>query len=329
MEASNQLMRFILEKWISQPIYAAAELGLADLLSPDGDHIDNLAKKSGTHGPTLYRMMRALASVGIFKETKEKWFELTPMGECLKADALGAMALMFHSHWSVKAWARFLESLRTGKCAFELAHNISLTQWLDHNPEAAMIFNKANAIKAARSHSVILTACDFSEHKTVVDIGGGVGALMLEILKSNPKVQGVVADTPQTVQEAKKQIESQNLENRCRAVECDFFETVPKGGDAYLLSNILHDWPDDRCEVILKNCYDIMNPGAMLMVIEMLIPERNEPSIAKLLDLEMLVMTGGRERTEGEYYQLLKKAGFKELKTVSPGGDLSIIQGIR
>jgi len=217
-----QLMKYIVGRWISKPIYVAAELGIADMLADGPKSIEELAQASQSHAPSLYRMMRALASVGIFFETEAKRFELTPMAEYLKTGAMRSIALMFNSDWSDKAWGYFLDSVKTGVTAFEKAHGMSVSDWLEKNPQAAEVFNEANAIKAGSSHRAIVDVYDFSGINTLTDIGGGLGILMAEILIANPLMEGVVADTPSVIQKTVKMIQTRGIEDRCQAVECVF-----------------------------------------------------------------------------------------------------------
>ena len=324
-----QLMKFIVGRWISKPIYVAAELGLADMLAEGPKSIEELARTSQSHAPSLYRMMRALASVGIFFETEAKRFELSPMAEYLKTGSMRSIALMFNSDWSDKAWGYFLDSIKTGGTAFEKAHGMSVSDWLEKNPQAAEVFNEANAIKAASSHRAIVDVYDFSGISTLIDVGGGLGALMTEILIANPLMKGFVADIPSVIQKARKAIQSRGLEDRCEVVECDFFKEIPAGRDGYLMSHILHDWPSDKCKIILENCHQAMKPESKLLIVEMVVPPGNQPSIAKLLDLEMLVTTGGRERTEKEFKTLLESSGFKLLQTIPTKESICVIEGIR
>lgn len=324
-----QLMNFIVGKWISKPIYVAAELGIADMLAEGPKTIEELAQASRSHGPSLYRMMRALASVGIFSETEAKRFELTPMAECLKTGAMRSIALMFNSDWSDKAWSCFLDSVRTGDTAFEKAHGIQVSDWLEKNPQAACVFNEANAIKAGSSHRSIVDVYDFSGIHTLTDVGGGLGVLMAEILVANPFMEGIVADIPSVIQETRKTIQARGIEDRCQAIECDFFQDIPSGSDAYLMSNILHDWTDEQCQIILNNCHRAMKTDSRLLIVEMIIPPGNEPSIAKLLDLEMLVITGGRERTEAEFDHLFVSSGFKLSRVIHTKEGVCIIEGIK
>lgn len=324
-----QLMKFIVGKWIAKPIYVAAELGIADMLAEGSRSVEELAQASRSHAPSLYRMMRALASVGIFSEAEGKRFELTPMAECLKSGAMRSVALMFNSEWSDKAWGYFMDSVKTGDTAFEKAHGMPISDWLEKNPRAAEVFNEANAVKAANSHRAIVEVYDFSGIHTLTDVGGGLGALMAEILIANPLMKGFVAEIPSVIQKARKMIRSRGLENRCDVVECDFFKEIPAGSDGYLMSHILHDWSADQCKIILRNCHKAMKPGSKLLVVEMVVPPGNQPSVAKLLDLEMLVTTGGCERTEKEFKVLLESSGFKFSRTIATKESVCIIEGIR
>lgn len=324
-----QLMNFIIGKWISKPIYAAAEFRIADILADGPKNIEEIAQTSGTHAPTLYRMMRALASVGIFSEIEDRNFSLTPMAELLKSGAMRSIAILFNSEWSDKSWGYFLDSIKTGNTAFETAYGMPVSDWLEENPKAAMVFNEANAVKAAGSHRAVINAYDFSGIKTLTDVGGGVGALMTEILMANPHMKGITADLPSVILDAEKFIKTKNLEDRCQTAVCDFFKSIPAGSDAYLLSNILHDWPDEKCQQILKNCHQAMGAESKLLIVEMIVSPGNGPSIAKLLDLEMLVTTGGRERTEDEFKQLFEVSGFNLSSIISMDGNNYILEGIK
>ena len=324
-----QLMNFIVGKWISKPVYVAAELGIADMLTEGPKSVDEIAKESRSHAPSLYRMMRALASVGIFSEAEEKRFELTPMADLLKTGAMRSIALMFNSDWSDKAWGCFMDSIRTGCTAFEKAHGASVSDWLEDNPHAAEVFNEANAVRSAGSSPAIVDAYDFSGINTLTDVGGGFGVLMAEILIANPSMNGIVADIPSVVFRTNEIIKSRGIEERCKTVECDFFKNIPSGSDAYLMSNILHDWSDEQCHIILNNCCRAMKSKSKLLIVEMVIPPGNQPSIAKLLDLEMLVTTGGCERTENEFKDLLKSAGFQLSRNIPTKAGVSILESIR
>lgn len=329
----QQLMQFILGKWISKPIYAAAHLGIADILSDGPLSIDELAKKTESHGPSLYRVMRALAGVGIFMEKEDGLFALTPMAELLKKGVLQAVAIMPNTDWNEKAWSFFLDGIKTGETPFVKAFGKPIFPWLEENKEARQLLGEANAIKATQTHRVIADVYDFTGIETLADIGGGIGALMVEILKSNPDLNGIVAELALVIPETRKYIGHHHMEERCKTMVFDFFQEQKNEGDlteagAYILSHILHDWPDEECLKILRNIRKLMKPEAKLLVVEMIITDGNSPSMAKLLDLEMFVITGGRERTEEEYRYLFESSGFKLSRTISPPGGVSIMEAI-
>lgn len=323
-----QLMQFILAKWISKPIYVAAELGVADILVDGPKSVDELARITGTHGPSLYRVMRALASVGIFSEEERKRFELTPTASLLRNGFLRAAALTFNAGWNDKAWMGLLEGVRTGSTPFQEVYGMPFSDWLERNPASAALLNQANAVEAAHSHRAVVEVYDFSGFRTLTDVGGGYGALLAEILDVYPSLKGVLADLASVLPGARKTIEERGIEDRCTVVECDFFKTIPAGSDAYLLSHVLHDWPGERAKSILENCRRAMGPASKLLIVEMVVPPENEASIAKLLDLEMLVVSGGRERTEGEFRALLGSAGFRLQRVIPTDQGICVLEGI-
>ena len=242
MEPNNlpphaQLMQFILGKWISKPIYVAAELGIADMLADGPKSIEALAEMSQSHASTLYRVMRALAAVGIFSETEDKCFELTPMAECLNTGSMRSIALMFHADWHDKAWDNLLYGVKTGNPPFNKVHGKHAFEWFDNHPEAAKIYNEANALKAMNSHRAIVDVYDFSDIEILTDVGGGYGSLMAEILSAYPALRGVVAELPTVVQAARDQILARGLDNRCSIVECDFFGEICYAFLSYSIEN--------------------------------------------------------------------------------------------
>jgi ubiquinone/menaquinone biosynthesis C-methylase UbiE len=309
-------MQFILGKWISKPIYVAAALGIADHLVDGPLQAEILAERCNVHPASLYRLLRALAAVGIFTEGAENAFGLTPMGECLRSDRLGPIALMFHSSWHDSAWDQLLPAVKSGIPAFEIAHGASAYDWFNKNPAAFDQFQAANSAKANRFHQAVVAAYDFSRSTRVADIGGGKGAFMIALLSAQPQLKGLVFDLPEVVKSTEKLLGSSGAIARCRVVAGDFFKAVPGGADLYMLANVLHNWDDDHCKRILSNCHNVMAPGAKLLVIEALVSPGNTFSIAKLLDLETMVMGGGRERTEEEFRKLLDASGFKDLRVI-------------
>ena len=254
----EQLMRFLLGRWIGKAIYIAAELGIADLLAKGPRSINVIARKTHTNKGYLYRVMRALAGVKIFKETEGACFALTPMADCLRTGVMRSIARLFWSDFEDKAWNYVLEGVTKGETPFELAYSKPLFQWLETHPDEAEILQQANAIKASSSFSAIVEAYDFSGINSLVDVGGGQGVLLMEILKENSHMKGVLAELPPVILIAESWIKSEGMEKHCELTVADFFKGVPGGRDAYLLSNILHDWRDEACLKILKNCRDAM-----------------------------------------------------------------------
>ena len=328
-DAPHRMMQLIAGKWISAPIFVAARLGIADILSDGPKAIEHIAGETGAHPRYLYRLLRALACVGIFTEQDNRVFGLTPLAECLKTGSMRSIALFLLSEWHNQAWERLADCVKTGKIPFEEAHGMPCFEWLAEHPGAARVFHEANAVKAASSHSAIVEAYDFRGIDTLTDVGGGYGTLLLEILEAKPHIRGVVADRPPTLEVATRAIRAKGLEERCSAVECDFFKEVPPGSDAYLLSHILHDWDDERCRGILDNCRKATGPNGRLLVVEMIVPPGNAFSIAKLLDLEVLVMGGGCERTENEFRGLLAASGFRLSRIIPTGEDICVLECLK
>ncbi|MCP4022198.1 MAG: methyltransferase, partial [Desulfobacteraceae bacterium] len=261
----HQMMQFILGKWISKPIHAAAKLDIAEIIKDSKMDIHQIAKRTKTHPDSLYRLMRALSALGIFEEKENKTFVNTPMSLCLVKDKLKPAALLFHSSWHDAMWDNLLYSVQTGKSAFEHLHDMPVFDWFDTHKTDADIFHDANAFKAGFTHKAILDIYDFSIFKSITDVGGGIGSLMFAILEKHPALKGKVAELPEVMPGLKKSICKNNLKKRCQALECDFFKSIPQGSDAYILSHILHDWPDKACKSILTNIKKAMGPQGKLL----------------------------------------------------------------
>jgi hypothetical protein len=327
LAAAQQLAQWISGKWLSQAIYAAAELSIADHLAQGDQSVSQLAEATKTHAPSLHRLLRALASVGIFRECAPQRFESTPLGDLLRTGAMKAACIMAHSSWHDQAWAQLLHSLHTGESAFEKAHGAPLFDWLAQNTEAAEVFNDAMAASKSYRDYGIAEHYDFARCEQLVDVGGGHASLAISILQKHSRLHAVIADLPHVVEGATQAIQAAGLATRCRVAPCDFFEGVPAGGDVYVLAHVLHDWSDERCVRILANCHKAMQSDAKLLLIESMLLDGNQPDRLKWLDLEMLVLThGGRERSEQEYRRLLAAAGFELTRTVATGGSRSIIE---
>ncbi len=304
-----QMMQYILGKWVSRPINLVARLGIADLLASGSKSVEELAEATETHTDSLYRIMRALAGMGIFHEDEKGQFSLTPMGECLKSDGLRYQAMLFHSEWHDRAWSELEHAVKTGEAAFDKAFGRPAFEWLAEHPEEGRIHGMAMAANLGPRTEAIIQSFDFGQYNLIVDVGAGHGTLLAAVATKNPKVCGIAADLSHAVGAAEKNFAAADVSDRCRAESCNFMKKVPVDGDLYILSNILHDWDDDRCQTILNNCREAMKTDSKLLIVEFLVPPANVFSPAKLLDIEMMVMSGGgRERTEDEFRSLLSEA---------------------
>mgnify|MGYP000165096463 CR=1 FL=1 len=321
-----QMMQFILGKWISRPVHTAAELRIADLLIEGPQHVNTLAERTGTKPELLCRLLRALASVGIFRETEDGIFEQTPLSESLQEGRLRSAAMMFHATWHDAAWAQLTETLRSGTPGFELAHRANAFDWFAAHPDDAKLFNQTNAMQSLRVQSALLDQVDFSRFEHVIDAGGGLGDLLIRILRRYPSLHGTVAEREDLLPEIKANIARHDLSDRMDAVACDILTAVPPGGDAIMLSHILHDWSDDDCLRILRSCRTALAEQGILMIAEAVIPPGNDFSPAKLLDLEVLVMGGGKERSEQEFRRLLAQGGFRDIAITSISPELAVIE---
>jgi hypothetical protein len=323
------LTQMIFGKWVAMALSVAAKLRLADALASGPQPVADLAEKTGTHPPSLYRVLRALASVGVFAEDADGRFRQTPLSEVLRSDVPGSMRAVADycgADWSWRPWGRLLDSVRTGKTAFDEVFGEQAFEYLAKHPDESAVFNEGMTGFSMQESPAVAEAYDFSPFGTVVDVGGGHGHLLCTILKKYPGPKGVVFDSPHVAEGATPRIAEAGLADRCRAEGGDFFKAVPPG-DAYVMKHIIHDWPDDRSTMILRNCRKAANSGAKLILVEMVIPPGNGPSPGKLLDLEMLVIASGKERTEAEYAELLAGAGWRLTRVVPTRSPTSVIEG--
>jgi ubiquinone/menaquinone biosynthesis C-methylase UbiE len=329
-EATPQqvMQQMITGFWISRAIYSAAKYGLADLLKDQARTVDELAAASGTQPASLYRLLRALASVGIFAEDGDGRFRSTPLAATLESDAPGslryfAMAELGQEHYS--AWEEFPYSLETGDIAFVHRFGKEVWAYYAEHSDHAEVFNNAMTKVTELVNASVLDSYPFTRFRRVVDVGGGHGELLISILKTSPEARGVLFDSPQVIAGAKR-IAEVGLTARCELVAGDFFHSVPLDGDAYVLKWIIHDWNDEHCVTILKNIRRSIARNGVVLIVDAVIPNGNEPFFGKLMDLNMLVMTGGRERTEEEFKQLLAAAGFRLLRIVPTLSGFSVIE---
>jgi predicted O-methyltransferase YrrM len=312
--------------WTTFSICVAAKLGVADRVPQGGAHVDDLARQCEASPDALYRVLRALASVGIFREEDGRRFAHTPLSEALKSDVPGSMrgmatmTLMLH----LRAWPSIEHAVRTGETAFSHAFGAEIFDHLEKAPEAARAFDAAFGGYTAMVSRAVAESLDFSRFRRIVDVGGGGGALLAAILAKAPDARGVNFDLGHVAARSRENLAKAGLADRCEAVGGDFFEAVPEGGDAYFLKMIVHDWDDARAIAILKNVKRAMKPGGSVFVVEQVVPV-DGGAHAKLLDVNMLVMTGGRERTEDEYRALFAAAGLR-LERVTSAGPTNVIE---
>lgn len=318
--------------WVSRLIHVVAKLRIPDLLKKGPRTTANLASLAGVQAAPLYRVLRALASVGIFAEIKDGRFKLTPLGATLQTGVPGSLhgfALMINENYTWQGWMELLHGVETGEVPFVKAHGIHAFEYLERHPEDLEVFAQSMTSLSMTENPAIAAALKMN-HGTLVDVGGSQGSLLAAILKANPKLQGVLFDQPSVIASAKKSphITAKGIAQRCTTESGSFFEAVPKGGDAYIMKYILHDWDDTSCVNILENCRIAMNPHGRVLVVDNLIPAGNAPGWGKLLDIQMLII-GGRERTQKEFAALFAEAGLKLNRVIPTKCPLSIVEGVR
>ncbi|MBX9787294.1 MAG: methyltransferase [Pirellulales bacterium] len=328
--AEQNLQRLLTGTWISQMLYAAAKLGVADHLAGEPMSAEDLAAAVGVQAEPLYRLLRALASEGVFEEDDHHRFSLTPMADLLRSDVATskqAMAIMLGEEHHA-AWGQIIYSLQTGKPAFDHVYGKPVFGYLAEHPEAARNFDAAMTAVHGSETAQMLAAYDFSDCKTLADIGGGNGSLITMVLQRYPKLKGILYDLDHVVARAKPRLEAASVADRCQVIAGSFFESVPSGADTYLMRHIIHDWDEPRCIQILKHCRAALPAGGKVLLIEAVIPPGNKPSFGKLIDINMLVMPGGKERTAAEYKSLYAAAGLKLSRIVPTAGAMSLIEGV-
>ncbi|MBI1762612.1 MAG: methyltransferase [Acidobacteria bacterium] len=329
-QPGDVMMQMIFNFWTTRALYAAAKLGLADLVKDGPQTAAQLAAATGTHAPSLYRLLRALASVGVFAEDEQGRFAQTPLSDMLRTDApvsLRWTALVELGQEHFVAWSNLLHSLETGGIAFEDHYKMNCWEYYAQNPEHAQNFNNSMTGFTALVNQALLAAYDFSGINTLVDVAGSLGALLAAVLPRYPHMRGVLFDQPHVIADAGPLLEAANVRARCEIAGGDFFQAVPAGGDAYFLKFIIHDWDDERALAILQTVQRAMPAHGKLLLGEMVVPPGNEPSMSKFLDLNMLVMLGGRERTAEQFRDLFQRAGFRLTRIVPTHSPMCVIEG--
>jgi hypothetical protein len=326
-----QLIQMATGAWVARAVHAAAILGLADQLADGPKSAAELAGPMRAHAPSLHRLMRTLASLGILAEQKEQCYALTTLGETLKTNVPGSVrstVLTFGSPWAQSAWDHLAYSVQTGKTGFEKAQGMSLFDYLARHPEDASLFNETMVGFHSQEPPAVAAAYDFSTFKTIVDVGGGTGNLLAAILTRYVGPRGVLFDLPHVAAEAPALLKAKGVSDRVTIEAGDFFKTVPAGGDAYVLSHIIHDWDEDQCLTILRHIRKAMNSTGHLLIAEMVLPAGDTPHPGKMLDMAMLVWPGGQERTLTEYEHLLTKGGFHLTRVVPTDSAVNVVEAV-
>ena len=325
-----QLIQMGTAAWVNAVVFAAAKIGLADQLAAGPKNAAELAGPMRLHAPSLHRLMRTLAGLGILTERDAQRFALTPLGEALKTGAPGsarATVIAFGgAFW--RGWEQIVYSLETGNTGFDKAHGMPLFEYLKQHPAEASDFSEAMVGFHGEEPPAVAQAYDFSGFKNVVDVGGATGNLLAAILSSHAGPRGVLFDMPHVVGDAPALLKAHGVDDRVTIEAGSFFDTVPAGGDCYLLSHIIHDWNEGKCLTILGHCRKAIKPGGRLLIVEMVLPAGDTPHPGKVLDMVMLVFPGGQERTEAEYGALLGKAGFRLNRVVPTASAVSVVEAV-
>ncbi len=313
--------------WASQAIYVAAKLGIADLLQDGPRSSAALAAETGSDAPSLFRVLRALSSVGVFSQLGKDCFALSRLGDALRSDVPGSLRAIVITIGEIhyRACGELLHSVRTGSPAFNHVFGTSLFNHLQEDARAAEVFNRGMTnLSSLLAHAVLL-AYDFSGITSIVDVGGGEGELLIRILELHPEMTGVVFDVANGLGSPRR---TMGNTGRCSYITGNFFDSVPEGAEAYVLCGVVHDWSDDLAVAILSNCRKAMAKNGRALIVEMIVPKTNSASFSKLLDLNMMVMTAGRERTKSEFHALLDAADFRVTRIIPTMAPQSIIEAV-
>jgi len=325
------LLQMIMGKWVSSAISAAAHFGIADHLESGPKSPKELAALTGTQERPLYRLLRANASVGVFSELEDGTFAQTALSEPLRSNAkpcVRNMALMLTDDWHIRCWEQLPWCVETGKPASYKLHGTGMFDWMAQNPEKTGHFNQAMTDLSSGDATAIVQSYDFSRFEHIVDVAGGHGALLAAILDQSPKLRGTLVEMPHVIEGAKKAGILDRFGSRCTLVAGSMFEDVPADADAYIMKFIIHDWYDSECIKLLSQCRKGIRPGGRLLVVDQVVSARNEPGASKLMDLEMLVLPGGMERTEKEFRELFAASGFRLERIIPMPAPQCIIEGI-
>ena len=331
LPAHAQLIQMFAGSWVAVAIHAAAKIGLADHLAGGAKSAAELAPVLSAHAPSLHRFMRTLAGLGILTEGDGKRFALTPLGQALQTGAPGAArstVLAFGGVGFSRPWEEIFYSLETGKPGFDKTWGMPIFDYFAQHPDEASLFSEAMVGFHGSEPPTVAEAYDFSSVQTVVDVGGATGNMLAALLSRHAGLRGVLYDMPHVVRDAPALLKARGVESRVTIESGSFFDHVPAGGDAYILSHIIHDWSEEQCLTILGNCRRAMGANGRLLIVETVLPEGDTPHQGKLQDLVMLVFPGGQERTEAEYADLLRKADFTLRRVVPTTSVVSIVEAV-
>ncbi len=326
-----QMLELATGHFRSQAICTAAALGIADLLKDGPKSSEELGRTTGAQPQALYRLLRALASIDVFQQDEKGDFELTPLATTLLSDSPDSVlkaALLAHAAFHWNSWSHLHHAVLTGKSAFEHVHGTELFDYLRTDHAATQVYEAWMTRLSDMQVPSLLASYEYAKFPTIVDVGGGHGALLAAILKANPGVRGVLFDLPEVLADARI-VREAGVESQCSVMPGNMFERIPPGGDLYLLKTIIHDWDDDSSVRILKNCREAMTTESRLLLIESVVPEGNGPHPSKFMDLNMLVLTrGGRERTTAEYHALFKAGGFEPTRIIATPSPMSLLEAL-
>lgn len=325
------MLEMILGGWVSQGITVAAQLGVADALAGGPLRADELARLVDANPDALDRLMRALVSEGVFRRTRDGRYALNALGDTLRTDApvsIAAMARFTGSPQHREHWSHLGDAVRTGDAVIPKLRGMAAFDYIGSEPELGAIFNDAMTSVSELAIAPVVAAYDFSRFATIADVGGGHGRLLSAILEATPAARGLLYDLPQVVDGAPELLGRYGTADRVQVIPGSFFDSVPDGADAYIMKNIIHDWPDEQALTILRNVRAAAAPGATLLLIEGVIPEHDREFIGKWTDMEMLIGIAARERTEDGYRRLYEQAGFRLTRVVPTASPFSLVEGV-
>ncbi|MEV8533606.1 methyltransferase [Streptomyces sp. NPDC051211] len=329
--AFQAMFEVVTNFWLARAVHAATELGIPDLLADGPRSTAELAASTGTDPRALHRLLRALTATGLFRTDGQGRHHTTALGETLRTDvpgSLGSFVLMELGEAHHGAWGRLLHSVRSGEPAFEEANGRKIWEFFEQTPVMAGHLGRAMTGLTAMVADAVLAAYDFGPYRRIVDVGGGEGGFLGAILTAHPEATGIVLDLPQAVENGRRRIAEAGLADRCELTGGDFFEKVPEGGDLYTMKWVLHDWDDASCVRILRSCRRAMPEHARLLIVDTVLPDDDSFSPGKIIDLNMMVLSGGQERTAEEFRTLLDAAGFtltRILPTLSPSSAIEAV----